>query len=95
MALSTLPLVLRPSTHECQCHCFLDDDKAGREAFEKARQEGLLTDADVNFCTCEGMQDAEIEDTFNPAVYQSMILNAYRVTLECPKFNTIRSGRIG
>jgi predicted ATP-dependent endonuclease of OLD family len=72
----------------CVCHCFLDDDKAGREAFERARSEGLLTTADVNFCSCVGMPDAEIEDMFDQGIYEGRILNAYRVTLQCPTFKT-------
>jgi len=74
----------------CACHCFLDYDKAGRDAFEKAKAEGLLLDADVNFATCAGMNDSEIEDLYDVAVYKTMILNNYRVTLDSPKFKTSR-----
>ena len=34
----------------CLYHAFLDDDRAGRDAFEKARLQGLITDAEANFC---------------------------------------------
>ncbi len=72
----------------CACHCFLDDDKAGRTAFDKARRQGLLTDADVTFSICAGMQESEIEDLLDPAIYESVILHKYRVSLQSSKFHT-------
>lgn len=72
----------------CSCHCFLDDDETGRKAFEKARIEGLLTDADVNFSVCQGMADAELEDLIDVAVYETRLANRYRVSLASPKFRT-------
>ena len=70
----------------CSCHCFLDNDEEGRKAFEKARLDGILTEADVNFVICVGMPDSEFEDVLDVGVYSSLILNRYRVSLESPKF---------
>jgi putative ATP-dependent endonuclease of OLD family len=70
----------------CSCHCFLDNDEEGRKAFEKARLDGILTEADVNFVICVGMPDSEFEDVLDVDVYSSLILNRYRVSLESPKF---------
>ena len=46
----------------CNVHCFLDDDAAARTGFDRARLDGLLEDGDVNWTTCDGMKEAEIED---------------------------------
>lgn len=70
----------------CNVHSFLDDDKAGHEAFEKARLEGLLNDADVNFSYCQGNRESEFEDLLNTDIYESLIFNRYRVSLQSPKF---------
>lgn len=70
----------------CKCHCFLDNDKEGRTAFERARIEGILADADVNYVICNGMPDSEFEDVIDVALYSNLILNKYRVSLESPKF---------
>lgn len=74
----------------CACHCFLDYDKAGRDGFAKAKNAGLLTDADVNFTTCEGMPDSELEDLYDIGLYKDVIFNAFRVTLDSPKFRSNR-----
>jgi hypothetical protein len=70
----------------CSCHCFLDNDDAGRKAFEKARIEGILKDADANFVICPGMHDSEFEDIVDVNTYAPMILNRFRVSLDSPKF---------
>ncbi len=70
----------------CACHCFLDNDKAGADAFERARVQGLLTDADVNYSVCQGMAESEIEDMYDEAAYESVLTNAYRISLQCPAF---------
>lgn len=72
----------------CLTHCFLDDDKCGHDSFEKARIQGLLSDADANFSICEGMQESEIEDLYDPALYEELVKNLYRLTLISPKFKT-------
>jgi predicted ATP-dependent endonuclease of OLD family len=70
----------------CACHCFLDNDKAGIDAFDKARIQGLLGDADVNYAICPGMTESEIEDMYDVTAYESVVMNAYRVSLQCPAF---------
>lgn len=70
----------------CLYHVFLDDDKAGRSAFEKARLQGLITDAEVNFCICSGLNETELEDLYDPSVYGEILQNKYRVSIKSPKF---------
>lgn len=72
----------------CLSHSLLDDDKAGREAFDKARLLGLTTDADVNFCMVQGLNETELEDVFNVDVYKDALLNKYRASLDCPRFKS-------
>lgn len=68
--------------------CFLDNDKTGQDAFEKARAEGLLDNADVTFAICEGMQESEIEDLYNQNAYSQLVRNAYGVDLTLAKFRS-------
>lgn len=72
----------------CRVHCFLDYDKTGIGSFNKARLQGLLTEADVNFSTCQGMAESELEDLYDPSVYTQAIENTYGVTLKSAKFRT-------
>jgi energy-coupling factor transporter ATP-binding protein EcfA2 len=70
----------------CLYHCFLDDDAAGHSAFERARSQALVTAADVNFATVPGLEQAELEDLYDPAFYAELVKNLYRVSLETPQF---------
>jgi hypothetical protein len=72
----------------CMTHAFLDYDKAGREAFEKAKLQGLLLDADANFATREGFDESEFEDLIDPNLYRQMMQTTYRISLDSPKFKT-------
>jgi len=72
----------------CLCHALLDDDKAGRDAFNKARLQGLISDADVNFCMVQGLSESELEDLYNVAVYKDFLHNNFRVNIESPRFHS-------
>jgi putative ATP-dependent endonuclease of OLD family len=72
----------------CLTHSFLDDDECGREAFERARREGLASDANVNFATCAGKSEAELEDWYDPALYSAALMASYRVDVANPKFRS-------
>jgi len=71
----------------CDLHCFLDYDKAGKDAFDKAKKEGVVTEKNVHFATC-GKRDAEIEDMYNPVVYSDMVESDYGVHLNVPYFRS-------
>lgn len=81
----------------CLCHCFLDDDPAGRGAFQKAQQIGLLSLAEANFTICQGMNESEMEDLFKISAYEGMIHGRYGVLLNVPHFKTSEkwSNRMG
>ena len=70
----------------CSCHAFLDDDRAGREAFDKARRHGLISDAEVNFCIRDGLNETELEDLYDTALYEDLLVNKYRISIKSPKF---------
>jgi len=70
----------------CVAHCYLDHDKSGLEAEQRAEQEGLITLADANFSICNGMKESEIEDLYEESLYSSMIQIKYGVSTLSPKF---------
>lgn len=74
----------------CAVHCFLDYDTAAKQAFETARREGVLDDGDVNWSTCEGMAESEIEDLYSPQLYAVALQNKYRTSVEIPQFRSSR-----
>ena len=70
----------------CACHCYLDHDKAGLDAFDRARTEKLLNDSQVTFSICNGMPEAELEDLFERTTYESAVLSTFGVSLNSPAF---------
>lgn len=66
----------------CSVHCALDDDTAGRNAFARAETEGLLSLSDVNFMTCIGRPEAELEDLYDALFYEKLINNKCRVQID-------------
>jgi len=57
----------------CEYHVLLDADDAGNAAFDKAKNEGLLTDADVNLTRCGGMTESEFEDLLDEILLLGVI----------------------
>lgn len=72
----------------CNYYCFLDYDDCGRKAFQKAEGDNLITQADMCFSVCDGMNESEIEDLYDIKVYSDMIWNGYGVMLDTPKFKS-------
>ncbi len=72
----------------CLYHCILDNDDAGRTAFEKAKNEGLIGVANANFVNCQGKSESEFEDWIDPEIYRDYLKNKYRVTIDNPKFKS-------
>jgi len=70
----------------CAVHTLLDGDQAGRDAYQKAEKDSLISVASCTFITCNGMREAEFEDTLNPDVYREIILNEQGVDLSSSKF---------
>jgi hypothetical protein len=57
----------------CKVHVLLDDDQAGRQAFEAARKEGMLETEAINFTTVGGKREAELEDLYVGDVYKDIV----------------------
>ena len=73
----------------CDCYCFLDNDHAAKDAFEKARIQGLLIEADATFAVCDGMKESEIEDMYDSTAYDQVLQNKYGFRLAfSPKFKS-------
>ena len=70
----------------CVCHVLLDDDEAGRHAFEKAEKDGLVSLANCTMTKCQGMSNAEFEDCVDLAIYKEAVLVEMGVDLESTKF---------
>ena len=70
----------------CVTHVLLDNDEAGRRAFEKAQQENTLKIADTNFTNCRGMRYSELEDCFNTTTYWKEVFVEFGVDLNHTSF---------
>ncbi len=77
----------------CQVHCFLDDDVSGRAGFEKARTNGILIDADVNWPKCAGMRESEIEDLYAEDLYREALKTRFGVLLDNPLPKRMKSSK--
>jgi predicted ATPase len=78
-----LPYVLRELRDSmCRTVTFLDDDGEGRQAAERARDEGLLDSRDEFFTSYPGSEEAELEDTFALTVYADALAEALGVNME-------------
>lgn len=70
----------------CTNHVLLDNDKAGKEAFEKAEKEGMLKQKDATFIICNGMSNSEFEDCLNKTIYTQSIQTEYGVDINVSGF---------
>lgn len=70
----------------CAVHALLDGDQAGRNAYDKAESDSLISVANCTFITCNGMTEAEFEDCLNLNVYQEIILSEQGVDLTSTAF---------
>ena len=78
----------------CAYHVFLDDDPAGREAFEKAKEVNLISIKDVTFSKCNGMINAELEDCLDRDLYANRINEIYGVNITTVRGSQKWSDRI-
>jgi predicted ATP-dependent endonuclease of OLD family len=70
----------------CVYHCFLDNDDAGRQAYETAEQDGLVSIKTNTFVTCNGSQNTEFEDCLDLNLYQQGLIDEFGVNLNCSEF---------
>jgi predicted ATP-dependent endonuclease of OLD family len=72
----------------CKYNTFLDGDDAGRHAFEKAEEAGLLKIKDNTFTSIMGRINTELEDCVVVELYKDAVREEFGVTLAGPKFET-------
>lgn len=72
----------------CEYHAFLDDDRAGRDGFDKAKAQGLIADAQANFCSRDGLTEAELEDAYDTSLYQNVLWEEFGVSILSPRFKS-------
>lgn len=80
----------------CKVHVFLDDDDEGRRAFEKANKAGLIDEQHVNFATCAGKNESELEDLLNYQVFDDHLIGycGYSLKKQGPEFEKKWTDRV-
>lgn len=81
----------------CDVHVLMDDDGVGREAVEKAVQQGLLDLARVTLTSCKNMPNAELEDWYDVQLYEQFVKSKYGNICDSEHFKVHRdkwSGRM-
>lgn len=64
----------------CEVIAFLDDDQAGRSAWDQAREANLLKARDIFFTTAGGREEAELEDFLLDDWVNGVLAESYAVT---------------
>ena len=72
----------------CKCYIFVDYDKEGKNAIEKAILNGQIEQKNTNYCICKGMAESEIEDCFYKEIYMESIKEKYGVDIDVREFKT-------
>lgn len=74
----------------CNVHVFLDGDKEGITARDKAIDQGKLKISQINMAICRGMGESEFEDMIDSSSYAEEFLQEYGVDLQRHEFNTTK-----
>jgi predicted ATP-dependent endonuclease of OLD family len=70
----------------CVFHTLLDNDDAGRKAYDNSEEEGLLDIKSNTFINCNGSPNSEFEDCLDPAIYHDNVFEEFGVDLNCSEF---------
>ena len=70
----------------CDVMFFLDNDKCGKDAFEKANERNFLNATDGCFAELDGANESEIEDLIDVKVYSSRIQEEFGIDLNNQQF---------
>jgi putative ATP-dependent endonuclease of the OLD family len=70
----------------CQAYVLLDNDEAGRLAFDKASKDSMLPTSDYTMIVCHGMTNSEFEDCLDRNIYKDDVLDKFGVDLDSTKF---------
>ena len=72
----------------CVFHTMLDNDEAGRKAYEDSEAESLLDIKSNTFINCNGAPNAEFEDCLNADLYKNRVYDEFGVNLDCGEFKS-------
>lgn len=70
----------------CLTHTLLDNDDAGRKAYQKAEKDSIITISECTMVTCNGMTESEFEDCLAVEAYKAEIFDKFGVDLGKPTF---------
>lgn len=70
----------------CDIHLFLDADDAGKRGAESVRLQGIASDAEINFSSCIGMKESELEDLYSIEAYKDVVARLFGVRIDVPAF---------
>jgi len=74
----------------CLTHSLLDNDDAGRKAFQKASDDALINLPSCTMITCQGMTDSEFEDCIAVDTYKTAVLDTFGVDVNSSAFKSNR-----
>lgn len=72
----------------CLTHAFMDNDSAGLQAAERAREEGLLPESELHVASCRGLRESELEDLYDTSLYEQMLKTEYTVSVDVSAFRS-------
>jgi putative ATP-dependent endonuclease of OLD family len=70
----------------CVTHVLLDGDDAGKTAYTRAEDEGLIKVNEITLVSCRGMPASELEDCFEKTCYEDAVLAEFGVDLSDTAF---------
>lgn len=68
-----------------QAVVFIDSDEAAKQAIKKALDQHLINDKNYILCACDGMKNAEFEDSITINIYRQAVIDKYNVDLNTGK----------
>lgn len=68
-----------------QAVVFMDSDKAANQAIKKALDQHLINNQNYLLCTCDGMKNAEFEDSIAINIYRQAVIEKFDVDLDTGK----------
>ncbi len=70
----------------CKYVVLLDNDKAGIDAYDRAKNKDLIKESEVKFTICQGQPESEFEDCIKADVYRERIESNFAVDMNKTTF---------
>jgi hypothetical protein len=55
---------------------------------QKYRSITGANDGEANFAVCQGLNESELEDLYDTAIYRDLLFNLFRVSIDSPRFKS-------